>query len=614
MNNRTTLQDAVTVHLEGLYGSAAAAAWEPRFTALLYRHAQHSDSIRTGVRPRHPIDSHHCVLITYGDSILPSPGDSESSPLCVLERFLRMHAGEALSTVHILPFCPSTSDDGFSVSDPCAVDPSLGTWNDLELLGKSFRLMYDLVANHVSRSNPWIAACARGDRDFADFCIVRTGDEDIGSVFRPRTLPLFSPLTIEGKQKEVWTTFSSDQIDLNYHNPGVLLAMVGVLLTYAERGASVIRLDAVAFIWKESGTSCIHHPKTHAIIRFFRWILDTFHPGCLLITETNVPHAQNISYFGNGHDEASLVYNFPLPPLVLHTFLTQDAAKLSAWAASLKLLSEDTAFFNFLASHDGIGVVPAEGILSAAEIEALARHVVSRGGFVSRKSNGDGSTSPYELNCNYYSALTGMIRNDTEDAAIGRFLAANAIMLVLKGVPGLYIHSLIGSENWINSPDLLLQPRRINREKITVDRLERDLSDPHHRRSRILGPLTDMLCFRKEHPALRASALQSVLRTAGPGIFTLVRHSDHPRETMLCLINVTASRRQIPREALTRETEQASGSRLSRPPAVWTYPSLDGRTGMPDWLSPYQIVFCFWTGRRIDQEEDMRSHGEGGMP
>ena len=174
------------------------------------------------------------------------------------------------------------------------------------------------------------------------------------------------------------------------------------------QGAEFIRLDAIAYLWKEIGTACIHLPQTHAVVRIMHALLEQAAPQVRLITETNVPHTENMSYFGDGTNEAHLIYNFALPPLVLYTLQNGDAGPLSAWASGLTLPSQQVTFFNFLASHDGIGVTPLRGLLPESAIEELARRTLAQGGLVSYRSNPDGSQSPYELNINYFDALADL--------------------------------------------------------------------------------------------------------------------------------------------------------------------------------------------------------------
>src|SRR5262249_24314943 len=414
-------------------------------------------------------------------------------------------AAGAVSGVHILPFYPSTSDDGFSVADYRAVDPELGTWDDVCRLGRRFDLMFDGVFNHVSAHSEWFQSFLRDDPGYRDWFITLEGDPDRSQVVRPRTLPLLTTFHTAAGDKRVWTTFSADQVDVNAHEPEVLLALIEVLLFYVERGARFIRLDAIAYLWKQIGTPCIHLPQTHRAIQLMRAVLDQSAPEVLLITETNVPHSDNVSYFGDGTNEAQLVYNFALPPLVLHTLATGDATALSRRAASLELPSDGVTFFNFLASHDGTGVTPVRGILSEQEIDALVARAPAHGGYVSYKHNPDGSRSPYELNVSYFDALSDPAGVEPEETQIRRFVVAHAIMLAMPGMPGFYSPPLWGSGGDRGGGEASATPRGITRQKSARPELERELADPASRRALVLFELRTLLHQRQAsavfHPA-----------------------------------------------------------------------------------------------------------------
>jgi sucrose phosphorylase len=334
----------------------------------------------------------------------------------------------------------------------------------------------------------------------------------------------------------VWTTFSTDQIDLNYRNPSVLLAAIEVLLTYVARGADVIRLDAVTFLWKELGTSCIHLPETHRIIQLFRSVLNAVAPAVLLITETNVPHEENVSYFGDGTNEADLVYNFALPPLTLHAFHTADASVLSEWADGMRAPSEITTFFNFLASHDGIGVGGARGYLSDHDIVAMADRVEDLGGNVSYQATPGGGRLPYELNINYLDALGEPNVDETEELVARRFLTSQAVMLSLQGMPAIYFHSLFGSRGW---PDGVVQTgayRTVNRQKLERQRIEDELRIGGSLRNVVFSGYTALLRARAAHTAFAPSAEQRIIRLHR-SVFAVMRTSE--QGSVLCLHNVS---------------------------------------------------------------------------
>jgi sucrose phosphorylase len=543
-----SLKKGIHSSLEEIYGKQVAEAWTDRFFLCVKKYLPDGNSFANYSASR--LDKHSSLLITYGDSI-QSPG---RAPLAVLQEFLERWVGDAISTIHLLPFYPSSSDDGFSVIDPYAVSLELGTWKDIAGFEASYKLMFDFVANHLSRSNIWIRECFAGNPEYGDFAIFLEGTEDLKQVFRPRNLPLMTQIDTDKGKRYVWTTFSEDQVDVNYHNPEVLYCMVDVLLAYLlQRDASIIRLDAVAYLWKEIGTNCIHHEKTHAIIRFFSYLTKNLTGQGFLITETNVPHVENVSYFGNGSDEATMVYNFSLPPFVFHTFLAQDASALSTWAKTLALPSSSVAFFNFLASHDGIGLMPVKKLLSDESIEKMCLHTIRQGGFVSRRSNEDGTESPYELNINYLSALSGFTEIESRATLVSRFKAATAIMIFLKGIPGIYINSLIGSLNWFGDPDLSQYPRRINREKVSLKTLSKELDDPSSLRSAILGFHVDLLRIRKREPVFSPSSDQKILVLPNSACFAFLRGSCDDSDRILVLINVSTRLQRLSIDAIYRE-------------------------------------------------------------
>ncbi|WP_319522920.1 sugar phosphorylase [uncultured Desulfosarcina sp.] len=470
------------------------------------------------------------VLITYGDTLF-HPGEN---PLATFHRFARRFLKDAVSSVHFLPFFPYSSDDGFSVKDFFRIDEVLGDWNDVARIGEDFNLMFDFVINHFSSESRWFQDYL-GDRPgFEHFAIEVDPEADLSSVTRPRSLPLLTPFTKkDGRRVHLWTTFSADQIDFNYSSLDVLAKMVQALLFYVEKGATILRLDAIAYLWKTVGTTCIHLSRTHDMVRLFRRILDLAAPDVMLITETNVPHEENISYFGNGRDEAQMVYNFTLPPLLFYTFVKQDAKILTRWARGLHLPSPETAFFNFTASHDGIGVRPLEGILPAEEIDLLVDVVKANGGKVSYKDNPDGSQSPYELNITYVDAILADSRSDNAD----KFLASQAVQYSLPGVPATYIHSLLGSRNWHAGVGKTGRARTINREKLDLEQVLAELDDPASFRSRVFFPYMQMIRTWRQQPAFHPQAAFEVL-DAGPGLFAIRRSGGG--QTLFAVTNVSA--------------------------------------------------------------------------
>ncbi len=522
METEAAWNDKLLRLLAGIYGEGPAVSALQAIRSL-------PELRQLRPRPAFPgFDRREALLIAYADMV----GSDGHSPLSALHGFVRKHLRGLVSGAHLLPFYPSSSDDGFSVMDYHAVDPDLGTWDDVSALARDFDLMADAVLNHASARGRWFREFLSGHPPWDRFFLTLQGGEDLSRVVRPRTHPLVTRFNARGGPRDVWTTFSADQVDLNYAEPAVLVAMLEVLLDYVARGARYLRLDAVGFLWKQPGTGCLHLPQTHALVRVIRMVLEAVDPGVRLVTETNVPHADNIAYFGEGNDEAHMVYNFALPPLILHTLRAGEARKLTRWARSLATPGPRTAFFNFLASHDGIGVTPVRDLLEEGEIGALVEAARRAGGHVSCKSVPGGEV-PYELNVNYLDVLGADVDAATAEA---RFLCAHAMALALAGVPGLYFHSLFGS---IGDPAGAARsgiPRRINREKLEAPQLERELADRCSRRSRIFGRLAALLRLRSAAEAFSPSSPQEILE-AGPSVFAVLRGTGAGRR--LCLHEVS---------------------------------------------------------------------------
>ncbi|WP_347939883.1 sugar phosphorylase [Enterobacter kobei] len=466
-------------------------------------------------------DEKDVVLITYADQF--SAKGEKALP--VFTRFYNEWLARTFSHVHLLPFYPWSSDDGFSVIDYHSVAPETGSWQDVAALKQSASLMFDFVCNHMSAKSEWFANYLAQKPDFDDFFISVDPETDLSAVTRPRALPLLTPFKLhDGSVRHLWTTFSDDQIDLNFASPQVLIAMVDVLLHYLAEGARYIRLDAVGFMWKIPGTSCIHLEQTHCLIQLFRAITDAVAPGTVIITETNVPHKDNISYFGDGENEAQMVYQFSLPPLVLHAVHRQDVKALCQWAGSLALPSTKTTWFNFLASHDGIGLNPLRGILPESEILSLVEKLQQEGALVNWKNNPDGTRSPYEINVTYLDALSS--QDSPDDERIARFILAHAVLLSFPGVPAVYIQSILGSRNDYEGVERLGYNRAINRKKYTAGQVDLELNNKQSIRHKIYSRLSEFIAIRRGERAFHPDA-QAMFESLDEQILKIVRVADN---------------------------------------------------------------------------------------
>ena len=484
------------------------------------------------------------LLICYGDHIQ----EPTQSPLKTLGAFLEEHLFDAVNGIHILPFFQYSSDDGFSVKDYREVSPDFGQWDDIHKVSKKYNLMVDFVINHVSAKSEWFQNYLNGVDAYSNYFLTVDPKTDLSKVVRPRSTPLLTRYETLRGTEYLWTTFSTDQVDLNFENPEVLLEMIDVLLFYIDQGVNIIRLDAVAYLWKIPGTSCINLPQTHQLIKLFRAVIDEVAPGVALVTETNVPHNENISYFGefipelNSSDEAQIVYQFPLAPLILHTFLNGDSAKLNKWIEELPSLPEGSAFLNFTASHDGIGIRPVEQILSTEETQNLISSVIEHRGKVSTKSNPDGTNSVYELNISWYDALNNSAVPD-DDLDIERFIASQVIMLSLAGIPGVYLPSLFGARNCISCYEESGRQRSINREKYQWSTLNKELENPVSSHSKIFTRYKHILKIRTSYDAFNPSSEQRVIYL-GSSILSFLRCSQSG-ERILCLVNISPKKQNV---------------------------------------------------------------------
>ena len=536
-------------HLTVLYGEDVAEAYLPELERILkvyYAHKPQSMIERDlNFIPEERFTEEDIILITYGDLLR----GKEASTLKTLARFCDIYLEGTINTLHILPFFPYSSDRGFSITDFESVDPNLGTWQDIEDLESRYQLMFDGVFNHISSKSRWFQEFLNGNQYYRDFFIwFRSHDElsehDRKLIFRPRTSDILTEyMTVDGPLF-VWTTFSADQIDLNFHNPNVLMRIIEILLLYVRHGADILRLDAVTYFWVERGTRCIHLNETHEIVRLMRDMLDMVAPHVAIITETNVPHEENISYFGNGYDEAQMVYNFALPPLVLYTFYSGDATELSRWAETLSSPSNRTTFFNFLDSHDGIGLMGVRNILSTEQIDFIIEKATGHGGLISYKTSEDGSEVPYEVNITWYSALNR--EEDGEDVAfqVKRFVASRIISLIIQGVPGVYLHSLIGSENDIKAVTASHSNRDINRTVIDAISIKEAIGEPLSKIARIGRELGRLLILRTKRRAFHPNSEQHILHIK-PEIFSVVRLCPEKDAMVIALVNVSASNQHV---------------------------------------------------------------------
>jgi glucosylglycerate phosphorylase len=543
------VRERMLSRLRFLYGDSLARTFMPELERILQVHSAHKPAEmiekEEHYSPPERFSEQDMVLITYGDIV---EGDG-GTPLAALLRFVDACNQGAINTIHILPFFPYSSDRGFAIVDFKQVDPKLGTWDDIRAAKQHYDLMFDAVLNHVSGRCEMFREYLNANPHFQDYFIAYDSADELtadqrGKIFRPRTSDILTRFDTLRGPRYLWTTFSADQIDLNFRNPQVLLSVIDGLLFYVRRGADLLRLDAVTYIWAEPGTECVHLPQTHEIVKLLRDVMDAVASGVALITETNVPHVDNIAYFGNGGDEAHLVYNFALPPLVLHTFYSGDATAISRWAEGLTAPSETTTFFNILDTHDGIGLLGAKDILSREQIDSLIATARRRGAYVSFKMAEGQREEPYEINSTWWSAIND--DRDTEDLSlrVKRYVASRSIALAIRGVPGIYIHGNLGTENDHDRVAQTGVKRDVNRGRVRPETIFRDLAQPGSKLAMIREFYTAAARVRSRESAFHPNGGQRVLRLS-PHVFAVLRSSQENDRHVLALTNVTQESREL---------------------------------------------------------------------
>lgn len=478
------------------------------------------------------------VTITYGDSIKKD----DEPPLQTLHEFLKKQLKDVCNTVHILPFYPYSSDDGFSVINYSEVNQSLGDWSHISNIAADFSLMADLVINHCSSRSLWFDNFKQGKQPGVDYFITLDPATDLSQVVRPRTSPLLRETeTLQGT-RHVWCTFSHDQVDLDFSKPEVLLEFVKIIKLYLDKGIKLFRLDAVAFLWKELDTNCINLPQTHEVIRLLRLLIEHNNPQAIIITETNIPNQENLSYFGNAN-EAHLIYNFTLPPLILYSLLSGNSALIKQWLMSMPPAQNGTGYFNFIASHDGIGLRPVEGILEDETVDQLAELMQQFGGDVSWRTMANGEHRPYELNISLIDALKGTFKGE-DNYQLARFICAHGIMLGLEGIPAFYIHSLFATPNDTQKMQASSNRRAINRHNWDYQQLSTLLNQPDSLQHQAFNRLKLIISIRKKQKAFHPNATQFTLHFA-ESIFAFWRQSQDRSQSIFCIYNISDTEQKL---------------------------------------------------------------------
>ena len=479
------------------------------------------------------------LVISYGDNII----DVRKKSLKVFRNFYNKYLDNYFSLVHFLPFYPSSSDSGFAVKDHYKIDPRLGSWSDIRKFSKKTMIMADLVINHASSRGLWFANFLKNKSPGKDYFFSVNKNFNISKVIRPREHRLLKKIKLFNRKQYLWRTFSPDQIDLNFKNPKVLMRFLKIIVNSLIHGVRIFRLDAIAYLWKESGTKCINHENTHNIIKFIRFFSEQLNTECLIITETNLPEKENISYFGK-HDEANWIYNFSLPPLIIYSLLFEDSSKISQWSKRLIKTDKKNNFLNFVASHDGIGMRPIEGLINNIQLKKFFTRLKKNGGEFSYRKVYRKKKKVYEANITLCNAFEKTDFDKTGKFFLERFISAHSIMLAFKGIPAVYFNSIFGTSNDNSKYIISGNKRDLNRYRWNKLRLEKSLKNINSKQSIYYKNMINLLSIRKKNKAFNPDAFQLTLNL-GSKIFAIKRVSVDKKQSIFCLTNVSSNRQIV---------------------------------------------------------------------
>ena len=506
-----SLQEQICRRLEKLYPGHDARSLFERCVSTLGSPRTASSENRWS--------EHDAVLICYPDQVVT---DGES-PLATLRAVLD-EVKEGFSLVHLLPFFPSSSDGGFAVIDHVEVAQELGSWEDIRSIAADNRVMADLVLNHVSSSHRWVEEFRRGLEPGSRCLKVASPQDDLSMVVRPRTSELLVESETDSGIKFLWCTFGPDQIDVNWAEPEVLIEMLRAVERMLDSGIRWIRLDAVAYAQKVVGTKCVHLQETHELVRLLRDLLAWNCPEAVLVTETNVPHDENLSYLRDG-TQAHVAYNFTLAPLLTFSLVFGTSTELGTWLREAEQAPNGTTLLNFLGSHDGIGLRPVEDILSAADFRALIEAAIEAGGTWSGHVEGD-QIHPYEMNVAPGSLF-----------GLDRLLTGHTLLASLSGVPAYYLPALEGESNDLEALNAEGHNRAINRPKHTLaSRAKRLVGHPRKSRDELIR----RLALRQKITAFHPEAPQRILDTESP-LLGLVRGDGAASVTVIANLGFDAT-------------------------------------------------------------------------
>ena len=480
------------------------------------------------------------MVICYGDSL---QSNNQKYLIKNFQNFYQKKLKKYFDTIHFLPFYPSSSDSGFAVKDHYKVDNKIGTWSDLRNISKKCNIMADIVINHSSARGLWFKNFLKEKRPGKNYFLTVGSKFNTSKVVRPRDHKLLKKIDFFNKKDFLWRTFSPDQIDLNFYNPNVLLRFIKIMINLINHGITIFRLDAIAYLWKQSGTKCINLKQTHEIVKLLRIICNNLKVKTLIVTETNLPEKENLSYLGK-NDEANWIYNFSLPPLLIHAFLFEDSSYLVKWSKNLPKLTNNNCYLNFIASHDGIGIRPTEGILNNNTLKKFLKRLKKNGSKFSFRKIDNKSKKVYEANITIFDALKKSDYDKKGMFLLERYISAHAIMIAFEGVPAIYFNSLFGTSNDEAKFVITGNNRDVNRYKWNIQNILNKLKNKESKQSNFYQNITHLLNIRRKQKAFHPNAARYNLNF-GSKIFAFKRVSLDKKQSIICVTNLSSKIQNI---------------------------------------------------------------------
>ena len=479
------------------------------------------------------------LVICYGDNI----NSNQKSSIQVFQNFFKKNLNKYFNAIHFLPFYPSSSDSGFAVKDHYKIERRIGSWSDIKKISKSSHVMADIVINHSSARGLWFKNFLKKKRPGKDYFLTVNSKFNTSKVVRPRDHKLLKKIDIFGKSDFLWRTFSADQIDLDFKNPSVLLRFIKIMVHLVSNGVTIFRLDAIAYLWKKNGTNCINLKQTHEIVKLLRLISNLLNVETIIITETNLPEKENLSYFGK-NDEANWIYNFSLPPLLIHAFLFENSSYLNKWSKKLPNAKFQNSYLNFIASHDGIGMRPTEGILNERSLNNFLKRLKKNGSKFSYRKVQNKSKKVYEANITVFDALKKSDADPDGKFFLERYIAAHAIMISFEGIPAVYFNSLFGKANDEAKYVITGNNRDVNRYKWSYENITKKLKDKNSKQSIFYQNLVKLLEIKRKQKAFHPNAKRLNINL-GSKIFCYERISLDKKQTIICISNLSTKLQYI---------------------------------------------------------------------